>query len=58
MASTTTSPEKIADAFQKIDTRLRQLLRSLKDNGPESDEFKAALRRARKRASDNRELLG
>ena len=56
MASTA-SPEQIHDAFCKTDTRLRQLLKTLKDNGPESPEFNVAVRRARKRASDNRQLI-
>ena len=56
MASTL-SVDQIGDAFRKTDTRLRQLLRALKENGPESDEFKEAVTRAKKRARDNNELL-
>jgi predicted transcriptional regulator len=56
MASTA-SPDRISDAFRKTDTRLRQLLKALRDNGPDSNEFAEAVNRARKRARDNRELL-
>jgi hypothetical protein len=56
MASTAT-PDDVRDALRKTDTRLRQLVRSLKDYEPKSEEVQTALRRAKKRAKDNREIL-
>jgi hypothetical protein len=55
--ASTVSVGEISDAFSKTDTRLRQLLKALKEKGAESDEFKEAVSRARRRARDNRALL-